>query len=403
MKVNRVEQHILSRSNRMWKTVDDYCFRSKNLYNLANYIVRQEFIKNNIWIRHTDLDKMLQQTDCYKQLGSQASQKTLQLLDKNWKSFFKSIKDWSKNKDKYLGKPKMPKYKDKESGRFILMLKNIQCKIEDGYLTFSWKPLKEFKVKTNINGKLMQVRFVPRGKYYVLEIVYEIEVSETQSHSNRIACIDVGVDNLATVSNNVNEKPFIVNGKPLKSINQYYNKIKAKTQSELKKKNDRNWSNKLQQLTNKRFNKIKYYMHNASRFIVNWCINNQIDTLVIGVNEKWKQKISIGKRNNQNFVSVPYDTFITQLKYKCENVGIKFIESEESYTSGTSFIDNEPPTIRYYDKSRRIYRGLFKSNGGKLINADLNGSYQIMKKVFPNAFANGIEGAGLHPVRVNFN
>jgi len=145
---------------------------------MANYIVRQDFINNNNWIRYDKLDKMMQEYDCYYDLGSQASQNTLTLLDKNWKSFFAAIKDWSKKKGKgYFGKPGLPKYLKKD-GRFVFMLKNIQCRIlEDSTIYFSWKPLNKFSgIKTNVTGKLMQIRFVPVGGCYYMEVVYETEI-----------------------------------------------------------------------------------------------------------------------------------------------------------------------------------------------------------------------------------
>lgn len=403
MKVNRVEQHLIKKSDGIYKIIDDLCFKSKNVYNYANYIVRQEFIKNNRWIRYNELASIMKDTEPYRDLGSNVGQQTLKLLDKNWKSFFASIKDWSKNKDKYLGRPKLPKYKDKEKGRNILVIDNIKCSIEDGYLRFSWKPLKPLnnKFKTNATGKLMQVRFIPRKNSYVMEIVYEIDVPEVKEESHRIIGIDIGVDNLATVANNVGLKPFIINGRPLKSINQYYNKKKAQIQSELKKKNNKDWSNRLQKLTDKRNNKINDYMHKGSKYIIDWCVQNNIDTIVIGKNKNWKQKSEMSKQNNQNFVEIPHGLFIEKIKYKAENKGIKVIETEESYTSCTSFLDDEEPCEANASKNRRICRGLFKSNKGVIINADLNGAYQIIKKVFPNAFADGIKGVGLHPVRVN--
>lgn len=234
-----------------------------------------------------------------------------------------------------------------------------------------------------------------------MEIVYEIEVPEQPLESNRIAGIDIGIDNLATVGNNIGKQPFIINGRPLKSINQYYNKETSAIQSSLKLNHDKNWSNKLQQLTDKRNNKIDDYIHKSSKKIVDWCIENEIDTIIIGKNKNWKQEVNIGKINNQNFTQIPMASFIHKIKYKAENIGIKVVETEESYTSGTSFLDGELPIKENYNKSRRVTRGLFKSNGGELINADLNGAYQIIKKAFPNAFADGIEGVGLHPVRIN--
>jgi putative transposase len=402
MKVNRVERHLIKKDNQIWNIIDEYCFKSKNLYNYANYIIRQEFINNGKWIRANELDKMLQSHVAYKELGSQAAQKTLQLLDQNWKSFFVAIKDWNKHSEKYLGRPKLPKYKDKD-GRNIMILKNVQFSILDKYIRFSWQPLKSLngKFKTNITGKLMQCRFIPKGTNYVMEIVYEIDVPETEQYNQRIIGIDIGVDNLATVANNVSLKPFIVNGKPLKSMNQYYNKKKAKIQSDLKLKQNKDWSNKLQKITDKRNNKINNFIHSASKYIIDYCVIYNIDTIVIGHNKEWKQESDLSKKVNQNFVQIPYNIFINQLKYKAENNGINFIVTEESYTSGTSFLDEELPVKENYNKNRRIQRGLFQSNNGILINSDLNGAYQIIKKAIPEVFTEGIEGVGLHPVRVN--
>lgn len=313
------------------------------------------------------------------------------------------IKDWSSHPQKYSGKPRLPNYLKKD-GRFVLGITNNKFVIqEDGYIRFSWKPLKSLnnKYKTKIDGRPVQIRFIPKGNLYVMELVYEIEVPKPIAESNRIIGIDIGVNNLATVGNNARLQPFIINGKPLKSMNQYYNKIKSSLQSELKIKHDKNWSNKLQRLTQKRYNKIEDYMHNASKFIIDYCIRNNFDTIVIGKNDKWKQNIELGKRINQNFTQIPFESFIHKVQYKAENVGIKVILTEESYTSGTSFLDYESPTKDDYNKLRRVARGLFKSNRDEFINADLNGAYQIIKKVLPNAFADGIEGVGLHPVRIN--
>jgi len=403
MKSNRVEQHLIKRNNPNWKLIDDLCFKTKNVYNYSNYLIRQEFINNNRWIRYNELADIVKNADCYKELGSNVGQQTLKVLDKNWKSFFVSIKDWSKNKDKYLGRPKLPKYKNKEKGRCSLIIDNIKVHIENGYLRFSWKPLRDLNgtIRTNVQGKLMQVRFVLKGDTYILEIVYEVDVPELNKQNKNIIGIDIGIDNLATVSNNIGLQSFIINGKPLKSMNQFYNKEKAKLQSDLKLQHNKDWSNKLQQLTNKRNNKINDYMHKSSKEIVDWCVENDIDTLIVGKNKNWKQESKMSKKTNQNFVGLPHAIFINMLKYKCNNVGINFIETEESYTSGTSFLDGELPIKENYDKSRRVHRGLFKSKGGEFINADLNGAYQIIKKVFPNVFTEGIEGVGLHPIRVN--
>ena len=380
----------------MFEVVDRYCFYSKNVYNEANYILRQEFVKNNRILGAYDIQKLMQNMDCYKECGSQAAQKTIQMLDKAWKSFLVSIKDYSKNPIKYLGKPKIPKYL-KKNGRQVFSLKNIQCTLKDGLFRISFKPFKGYTVRTHAKGRLIQCRFVPKGLYYVMEIVYEIEVPDIPKNSDRIVAIDIGVNNFITMVNNISENPIAVKGGIIKSINQFYNKKKANIQSELKKVNDKDWSKKLQKLTNKRYEMIKYQMHCISKYVVDWCVLYGIDTLVVGHNNEWKQK----KQGMQNFTYIPYGLFIKMLTYKCENNGIKFIESEESYTSGTSFLDNEDPIKENYRKERRVYRGLFIADCGKKINADVNGAYQIMKKVFPKIFINGIEDAGLHPTILN--
>ena len=400
MLVNRVEQHQIKKTHSMFKIVDELCFKSKNLYNYANYIIRQEFIINHNYINYYDMKKELKTHEPFKDLGSQASQQVLEKLDKNWKSFFVAIKDWTKYPNKYLGRPRIPKYKKKD-GRNIVILSNIQFKIENALVKFSWKPFRKFKIPTRVQGKLMQIRFVPKTSHYIMEIVYQIDVPEVTIESKNIVGIDIGIDNFATISNNIGVQPIIINGRDVKSINQYYNKKKAELQSDVKVRYNQDWSNRLQRLTDKRNNKIDYFLHNASRKIIDWCIFYKIDTIIIGKNDNWKQRSKMSKKVNQSFIQIPHAMFIEKLKYKAENKGIKVICTEESYTSGTSFLDGELPIKANYDKSRRIKRGLFESNDGELINADLNGAYQIIRKVFPNTFVDGIEGVHLHPIRLN--
>lgn len=401
MKSTRTEQQMIKKTHPLWKVIDEMCFKSKNIYNYANYIIRQEFINNGKWIRYNSLFDLCKDSEPYKDLGSNVGQATMRLLDKNWKSFFKAIKDWKQNPSKYLGRPKLPKYKPKD-GRFILSIDNNKVMLKDGFIYFAWKPLKvlnnHFISKISQGNKVFQCRFIPTGSNYMMEIVYEIEVAEQPVDSERIISIDLGVDNFVTITNNVGLKPFVIKGGVIKSVNQYYNKEKARIQSQLKTINKKDWSNRLQKLTDKRNNKIKYLMHTYSKRIIDYCLENEIDTIVCGYNKEWKQESTMTKKINQKFITIPYETFICMLNYKSLDNGIKFVLHEESYTSGTSFLDGEEPIKDNYNKSRRVYRGLFKSNTGKLINADVNGSYQIMKKVFPNAFANGIEGVGCHPM-----
>lgn len=405
MKVTRTEQHCITKNNVMWGKVDNLCLLSKNLYNYANYIIRQEFINNDKFLNYYDIRELCTKTEPYKQIGSNVGQETLRLLDKNWKSFFKSIKDWNSNKAKYLGRPKLPKYKNKENGRYIIGLDSNKFKIKDGMVYFCWKPLKQFNnlfyTKISLDAKLIQCRFVPRASDYVMELVYQIDVPEISVESKNIAAIDLGVDNFVTMTNNIGLQPIVIKGGVIKSINQYYNKNLAKIHSELKLKNGKFSSKKLERLANKREQKLKYEMHLISKRVVEYCKSNNIDTLVCGLNKQWKQNSKMSHKVNQKFIYIPFNNCINMLAYKCENAGIKFILTEESYTSGTSFLDNEEPCRQNYDKSRRRHRGLFISNSGKAINADVNGSYQIMKKVFPNAFANGIEGVYFHPSTMN--
>jgi putative transposase len=283
------------------------------------------------------------------------------------------------------------------------MIKNIQCRVEDNFIYFSWKPLKELNnhfIFPYKDSKIIQIRFIPKTNKYVMEVVYEIDIPDLDIKNDRIIGIDIGLNNLMTVTNNIGLKPFVVNGKPLKSTNQYYNKEASRLKSETKIKNKQDWSNRLQKLTDKRNNKIKDYIHKSSKYIIDYCINNKIDTIIIGKNKNWKQESSMSKKVNQNFVQIPFAVLIDQIVYKARTYGIQTILTEESYTSGTSFLDGEEPIKKNYNKSRRLTRGLFKSEKGVMINADVNGSYQIIKKAIPNAF-DGIEGVGLHPVVVN--
>ena len=397
-KVQRCEQHNIRYGTDFYKFVDEMCFKSKNLYNYANYIIRQEFINNGNWIKYNQLFQLVKESEPYKDIGNNTGQGTLRVLDKNWKAFFKAIKDWKKNPSKYLGRPKIPKYKDKD-GRFLLSLDSNKVKLKDGYIYFAWKPFKPYNnmFKTNAQERILQCRFIPRCGKYVMEIVYEIEVPDVSETSDRVAAIDIGVDNFITMVNNIGKNPIAVKGGVIKSINQFYNKQKANIQSELKKVNGKDWSKKLQKLTDKRYEMIKYQMHCISKYVVDWCVLYGIDTLIVGHNNEWKQK----KQGMQNFTYIPYELFIQMLAYKCENNGIRFIENEEAYTSGTSFLDNEDPVKENYNKERRVHRGLFIADCGKKINADVNGAYQILKKVIPEAFSKGIEGAGSHPTIIN--
>ena len=293
----------------------------------------------------------------------------------------------------------MPKYKKKD-GLFVLTLTNQNCKLENGIIIFPQK-FNGFAVKAKFAEKtksFQQIRFVPNGKDIILEIVYEVEESELKPDNGKYAGIDVGINNLLTVATNDGKNPFIVNGKIPKSINQFYNKETARRKSICQKENSVYSSKAIQKLAAKRNRKIEDYMHKASRLVVEECAERGINTIVIGKNNGWKQKSKLSKKVNQHFVQMPFAKLIEMIKYKAEDKGITVFLTEESYTSGTSFLDNELPVKENYDKKRRIHRGLFKTRDGRIINADVNGAFQIIRKVFPTLERRRDRGRVLRPL-----
>ena len=385
------------------KELSKLCHQCKNLYNLGNYYINKNYEILEEYLDWYDIIWILKKTMLFKNLPSQVAQNVLKQLHLNWKSFFQSIKDWKINPKKYKRIPRQPKYL-KYEGEFLACFNYQHTKIKNGKIHFPKKTnLKPITVVTtqDISRK---IRIVPKFDKYNLEMVHEKELIDLELDESKIISIDIGVNNLACVVNNIGLRPFIINGKPLKSINHYYNKKKAKITSILKKENNKYQSKKLQKMERIRFNKIKDYMHKASRYIVDYCVENNIGTIVIGYNPLWKQNVNIGKKNNQKFVQIPFNMLINNLEYKSKLIGINTKTITEEYTSLCSFLDGEE--IKKHDKyvGKRINRGLFRTSNGTLINADVNGAFNIMKKAFPEAIeADGIQGAQLHPIRVNLN
>lgn len=392
-----VEQHIIKKSDDRYKELDEVCFKSKNLYNAALYEIRQHFFNTKQFLNWFSIDKMFKEKKQYDyyNLPCKVSQQTLKLLNQNFESFFSLLKNKNYNKKKSI-----PKYLDKFKGRFVAVYTNqaiSKKELKNGIIHLSGT---DVKIKTNINGNdIAQVRIAPKNSYYKVEVVYDVEETDELEDNGNYCAIDLGINNLATVSFN-NSKPFIVNGRPLKSINQFYNKRKSVLQSKLS--GNRKTSNRINSITRKRNNKIKNYLHKASRYIVNRLVSNNVNTLIIGKNDNWKQETNIGKKNNQNFVSIPHTQFIEMLSYKCKLVGIAVVMTEESYTSKCSFIDNEVMKHHEEYKGKRIKRGLFRTSIGKLINADLNGSLNIMRKVI-GEFQYPIEVCSTPLVRTMFD
>ncbi|MGD1701306.1 RNA-guided endonuclease InsQ/TnpB family protein [Dapis sp. BLCC M229] len=396
-----VERHIIQKNHRFYTEIDRLCFLSKNLYNYANYLVRQSFIFENIYLSYYQLQKTLQSQEYYQAMPAKVSQQILMILERNWKSFLAANEIYKENPSKFKSRPCLPGYKNKMTGRNIVVYTTqaiSKRQLKQGIINPSKTGI---HLKTLVpTSQIKQVRLVPRLNHYVIEVIYEKCEKQYELEKNRCASIDIGLNNLATLTfNQAGIKPLLINGRPLKSINQYYNKVSSFLQSQLRENQS---SLRLKKLSNKREFKINDYLHKASRLIIDTLINEKIGTLIIGHNEGWKQNINLGKRNNQNFVCVPYNKLIEMLSYKAEMVGIKVIITEESYTSKASFIDND--LIPVYKKGKknqvtfsgkRVKRGLYCTASKGLINADVNSSLNIMRKAVPNVFDHGIE----EPVR----
>ena len=402
MKIIRTEQ-IWLKPNR---TISKLCHLSKNLFNQANYIIKNA--EKGKWIRYNELDKILngkgtEPSENYEQLPASTAQSILMNLDKSWKGFYKLIKLWKSQPDKFHSKPNPPHYK-KKNGEHILIFTNQQCRIERGLLKFQKRMNLEIKTRLSDDTNLREVRIIPKGVGYVCEIVHQKEVDIKETDKERIVGIDFGSKNIIAMVNNIGLKPIVVkdDGTGIKSINQFYSKRKA-VLSSIYAKQGIKYGNKLRRLQVKRDRKANDWLHKLTRWIVNWCIKHNIGTIIVGHNKEWKQNINIGRRNNQNFVQIAFNQIIQKLSYKLEEKGIILKEQEESHTSKCSFLDNE--SVEYHNNyiGKRIKRGLFKTAKGILINADVNGAYNITKKAIPKAFGKldvgRIGGCALHPLR----
>ena len=362
------------------------CKVSKNLYNQALYLVKKELKDNNKWVGYSYLNKELQTVKNlegeinYRLLKAQVSQQCLKTLDKNITSYVRSIKDYSKNKGKYKGQPKFPKYK-RDVNQMIYT--NQSCTIKNGFIFLDKKTkikIPQFDKFFEKLKKFQQVRIIPKmNKTFDVEIVYiDEETKAKELDFNSYASIDLGVDNIVTMVL-PNEKPILFNGRQLKAKNQYFNKRISKLKSELT--NNKKTSKQIRNLYDKRNNQLSDIFHKLSRMIVNKLVSNEIGNIVVGYNKGWKDSINIGRRNNQTFVQISFDKFIEYLKYKCEMVGINLIIHEESYTSKCDALAREEIKKHETYLGKRVKRGLFQSSIGKLINADVNGSLNILRKV----------------------
>jgi putative transposase len=397
MLMHLVEQHRIDRHDPRFAQIDAAAFASKNLYNSALYLMRQQYIADETVISWGDLDKAMQPTEQYKALPAKVSQWVLKQVILAWKSYTAACLAWKADPSKFLGHPKLPKYLDKQGRNLLTYTEQAisKVKIRNGVVDFSGLTL-EVKTRQQLPD---QVRIVPHATHYTVEVVYEHDVTPADVDPSFVAGVDLGIDNLAAVAANQPDfVPFVVNGRPLKSLNQWYNKRRAYLQSKLPP--GRHTSRQLDILTDKRKRQIDHYLHVASRQIIAVLVKHHIGTLVIGKNDGWKQQVNLRKRTNQNFVFIPHARFIEMLTYKAQLVGIQVMITEESHTSKCSFLDSE--SIGHHDQymGKRVKRGLFVTATGRKLNADVNGAYNMIAKVVPNAFGNGRGVVVVQPVRL---
>lgn len=390
-----VERHII-KDNRF----EEVCHKSGLLYNYVLYNVRQGIFSNSYLKEYEFSTKLNRENQFdFRNLPSSISQQVIAQVFLAIKGWMGSVKEFEKNSSKFHSKPKLPKYKSGKKQNMIVFT-TASCRVkQDGYIHFIKNIIQP--IKTNVEKEeLKQVRIVPQATCYVVEVIYERKEQNLNLQEDNFLSIDLGLNNLCTCTNNVNQKFFIVNGKVVKSFNQWFNKTKAKWMSFV---GDKGISKRLKRLICYRNLWINDKIHKISRFIIDFCKKNDIGTITIGLNKNWKQNINLGNKNNQKFVEIPFSSLIDKISYKAKLVGIDVKITEESYTSKVDHLAFE--TLEKHDiyLGKRKKLGLFQSSVNQLINADINGSIGIVRKVFGDSAVQQIIGSGLafNPIRVN--
>ncbi len=407
------EQHIIDKHDPRYATIDEAAFKSKNLYNAALYEIRQAFFHDGTYLNYNEIDRRMRSHEAYTALPAKVSQQILMVLDKNWTSFKEGLKAYEESPSKFTGRPKLPKYKHKTEGRNILIytiqaISQSKNGLKRGLIQPSMLPV---SIKTKQEPKnIDQVRIIPRNGHYVVEVVYTKEPVQANVDPSVCVGIDLGVTNLAAIaSNREGFVPRLVNGRTVKAWNQWYNKRIKELKKKLPKNDQERVTKQMERITTTRNRQIHHYLHTASKRIVDFLVENGIGMVVIGKNPLWKQESSLGKRNNQNFVSIPHARFIDMLTYKAALVGIQVEVREESYTSQASFVDLDPiPTYKLNDEEEHIFSGkrigrrnrLYRTKDGRKICADVNGAYNILRKSRPDAFGKGVAAYVVQPVRL---
>ena len=398
--MNLTETHQIRPNHKLYSICDELCFKSKNLYNAALFEFRQSYFdKETDTLTWQNINRIFNQNNQfdYRELPAKVSNTVLKKLGNNISSFWSLVK-----KSDYNRKVRLPKYLHKTDGRFIVEFnkQTFANKRDDDNNLIICKSSLDLRIPTRVETP-QQVRIIPKVGCYVIEIIYETKENKLKQNQ-RVASIDLGLNNLATVVTNDGDNPILISGKKIKSINQYYNKIASKQKSLLP--NNIFTSKSLDRLWLKRNNKISYEIHKITKFLANYFDERDVSKVIIGNNSGWKNGINLGRRNNQNFVNIPYTKFINQLTYKCQLLGITVITREESYTSKASFLDydeipNYKDEVKPKFSGRRIKRGLYKSTTRK-INADVNGAYNIMVKENPNYIVCNREQLGFNPILI---
>ena len=395
-----VEQHIIDQRDPRWSALDAACFLSKNLYNATLFILRQHFIATGTTISYKRLASQMKTNPDYCALPRKISQWVLKQVVHDWQAFFAALTAWKRQPERFLGRPNLPKYKHKTVGRNLLVY-TVQAIDKRAFKAKGIIQPSQLDVTIKTQQQVFnQVRIVPRKTHYVVEVVYTIQAQSATGEAARVASIDIGLNNLATVTFNQPElPPLLVNGRPLKAINQYYNKQRAWLQSQFK--GEQKTSHQMECLTDKRNRRMNTYLHLTSRRLIDLLRLYGIGTLVIGKNDSGSRTSTWALEQIRTLSRFSHARFIDMLTYKAQMVGIQVIVTEESYTSKCSFLDLEPIGKRKVYAGKRVKRWLFIASDGREIHADVNGSYNIMRKVIPNAFAAwGIGASVVMPVRV---
>ena len=415
----RTERILIKSSDTNYRAVDFICRQAKTVYNCASFLMRQSFFDGKL-IKWADADKQIKagqrEHPAYSAIPNVMSQAVIKKLGDDWKGYFEALRAYKVTPGKFKAKPKMPGYAQ-YSKTALMPFKDLSCR--DGRIHFPKKtgisPIQIHCVKNQImkakgdNQIILEIRFVPHGSCYWLEVVYEkrsTDVDRKQAvllDKKKHLSIDLGVNNLATlVSDQPGFRPVLINGRVVKSVNHLYNRDVAKLRSNGHKK-------QIEAKAVKRFCWINDHFHKASRLVIQTCLDHDLGTLVIGHNPGWKQDVNIGKVNNQKFVSIPHAKLIEQIRYKAEEYGIQVVVREESYPSKASALDLDP-VPNYDSKSdakhrfsgRRVKRGLYQAASGLQLNADVNGALNILRKEIGDSFLKAVadEGNVLRPKRV---